>query len=112
MTERYGFEIPQPRSDAESDEDRRCWLVRELHDTVCADLTDLLIEMELVRCHDDSVELHRFISALRDLLVSVRQLLWELRDQSPPDEHILQVAIERKVTTALWHHAQAARAKM
>jgi signal transduction histidine kinase len=52
--------------------------LHELHDAVREDLTDLLIELELARRSRPSPEVDRHVRTVRDVVVALRRLLFEL----------------------------------
>lgn len=59
--------------------------VPDLHDVVCEDLTDLLVELELVRRWRPSPEIDRHVRTVRDVVVELRRLLSELHPGEPAD---------------------------
>lgn len=52
--------------------------LHELHDAVREDLTDLLVELELARRSRPSPEVDRHVRTVRDVVVALRRLLFEL----------------------------------
>lgn len=60
-------------------------LSRSLHDALWGDLTDLLIELEVTRHRQPSPELDRHVRTVREILVEVRRLVWELRQRESLD---------------------------
>jgi two-component system sensor histidine kinase UhpB len=63
----------------------RRWLARELHDNVASRLTEMLIDMEQVKRHEDRgsmrSELEAFQQSTRQVLDDLRRLLYELRGE-------------------------------
>ncbi len=55
----------------------------ELHDVVCEDLTDLLVELELARRWRPSPELERHVRTVRNVVVALRRVLSELNPGEP-----------------------------
>lgn len=63
----------------------RRWLARELHDNVASRLTEMLIDMEQVKRHEERnsmrSELEAFQQSTRQVLDDLRRLLYELRGE-------------------------------
>ena len=78
----------------------REWLARELHDTVAAHLTEMLVEMELLRRTGGPPELGDWQGVIRSVIVDIRCVLQSLRDQEFSLEEI-QGRLQRKVENAL-----------
>lgn len=86
--ERNSWETGAPDDQAPFEVEIKQWLARELHDTVSATLTSMLIQMEqLKRREDDQVgvraELEAFQDSTRQVLSNLRRLLYELREEPP-----------------------------
>jgi signal transduction histidine kinase len=84
--ERDSWETGAPDDQAPFEVEIKQWLARELHDTVSATLTTMLIQMEqLKRREDDQVgvrsELEAFQDSTRQVLSNLRRLLYELREE-------------------------------
>lgn len=75
--------------------DDRRWLARELHDSVVQKLTTMLVEMELFKREQRgqlpiAEHLDHFQAATRGALSSLRQTLYQLRDESPQAEGFVE----------------------
>lgn len=83
------------------DDELREWLARELHDTVANQLQTLLVDMELVRRQRHrETELREWQGVVRDVLLGLRQMLFELRGVSGGEVDAIRATIEGKLARA------------
>lgn len=81
--------------------------LRELHDAVREDLTDLLVELELARRSRPSPEVERHVQTVRDVVVALRRLLFELPGGEPSETIALVGTLEPGAGIAVARQARA-----
>jgi signal transduction histidine kinase len=85
----------------DEDEDAaRRWLARELHDTVAARLTEMLVEMELLCRVGGPPELGDWQGTIRAAIMDVRRALNRLRDEEASTEAV-GAGLQRKAEGAI-----------
>lgn len=80
---------------------------RELPDALCEDLTDLLMELQLIRRRQPSAQVDRHVRTVRDVLVAVRRLVCELRQGEPFEGNPARTTLEREVGIVVTRQGEA-----